>query len=123
MAGLVPAIHALAADRDVDGGGKTPPDGGKGDSASTCAEACDTRTKKPGGRTVSLPCCWHASDISSALTKARRNGPRTKQYGGNPMRVSRRTLLQSAAAASAMTMTGGIHAPAIAQNKPVRIGI
>ena len=39
------------------------------------------------------------------------------------MRVSRRTLLQSAAAASAMTMTGGIHAPAIAQNKPVRIGI
>src|ERR1700730_11771187 len=39
------------------------------------------------------------------------------------MRVSRRPLLKWAAAASAMTMTGGMHAPAIAQNKPVRIGI
>src|ERR1700745_3077414 len=39
------------------------------------------------------------------------------------MPVSRRTLLKSAAAASTMTITGGLHAPAIAQNKPLRIGI
>src|SRR3954447_21581156 len=38
------------------------------------------------------------------------------------MAVSRRTLLKSAAAASA-TSIAGVFAPAIAQNKPVRIGI
>src|SRR3954447_1086203 len=38
------------------------------------------------------------------------------------MAVSRRTLLKSAAAASA-TSIAGVKAPALAQNKPVRIGI
>ena len=39
------------------------------------------------------------------------------------MVFSRRTLLKSAAAVGALSITGGVHAPAIAQNKPVRIGI
>src|SRR5262245_37415748 len=39
------------------------------------------------------------------------------------MAVSRRTLLKSAAATSAMTVAGGLPAPALAQSKPVRIGI
>src|SRR5919205_2167797 len=38
------------------------------------------------------------------------------------MAVSRRTLLKSAAAAGALSL-GGLAAPALAQNKPVRIGI
>ncbi|HEY2184920.1 MAG TPA: ABC transporter substrate-binding protein, partial [Xanthobacteraceae bacterium] len=39
------------------------------------------------------------------------------------MAVSRRMLLKSTATASAMAMTGGLPGPALAQNKPVRIGI
>ena len=39
------------------------------------------------------------------------------------MRISRRTLLKSAAAVSAMAVTGAVHAPAFAQNKRLRIGI
>jgi branched-chain amino acid transport system substrate-binding protein len=39
------------------------------------------------------------------------------------MALSRRTLLGSAAAASALSLSRGAVAPAIAQNKPVRIGI
>ena len=38
------------------------------------------------------------------------------------MALSRRKLLKSAAAAGALSMSG-IFAPAIAQNKPLRIGI
>src|SRR4051795_1686050 len=43
--------------------------------------------------------------------------------GGQPMGLSRRTLLKSAAAASALSASSGVFAPALAQNKPVRIGI
>ena len=39
------------------------------------------------------------------------------------MAVSRRTLLKSAAAAGALSVAGEVLAPAIAQNKPVRIGL
>ena len=39
------------------------------------------------------------------------------------MAVSRRTLLKSAAAAGALSVAGEVFAPAIAQNKPVRIGL
>src|ERR1700721_2471757 len=39
------------------------------------------------------------------------------------MAFSRRTILKSAAAARALSAGGGIGAPAIAQNKPVRVGI
>ncbi len=39
------------------------------------------------------------------------------------MRITRRNLLASGAALGAMSMTGQLFAPAIAQNKPVRIGI
>ena len=39
------------------------------------------------------------------------------------MAVSRRTVLKSAAAAGALLIGARISAPAIAQNKPVRIGI
>src|SRR5258708_34614164 len=39
------------------------------------------------------------------------------------MAISRRTLLKSAAAAGALSASGGVFAPAIAQNKPVRIGL
>src|ERR1043166_9502575 len=39
------------------------------------------------------------------------------------MALSRRTLLKSVAAAGALSASGGVFAPAIAQNKPVRIGI
>lgn len=39
------------------------------------------------------------------------------------MALSRRTLLKSAAAAGALSASGSVFAPAIAQNKPVRIGI
>jgi len=39
------------------------------------------------------------------------------------MAISRRTLLTSAAAVGALSASGQIFAPAIAQNKPLRIGI
>jgi branched-chain amino acid transport system substrate-binding protein len=39
------------------------------------------------------------------------------------MKVSRRALLKSAAGAWAATLTGAVFAPAIAQNKPLRVGI
>ena len=39
------------------------------------------------------------------------------------MAVSRRALLKSAAAIGSLSIAGGVHAPAIAQNRPVRIGI
>jgi branched-chain amino acid transport system substrate-binding protein len=39
------------------------------------------------------------------------------------MAISRRTLLNSAAAAGALAVSGQVFAPAIAQSKPVRIGI
>jgi branched-chain amino acid transport system substrate-binding protein len=39
------------------------------------------------------------------------------------MALSRRTLLKSAAAGSALISAGAVYAPAIAQNKPIRIGI
>ena len=39
------------------------------------------------------------------------------------MSLSRRSLLKSAAAAGALAASGDVVAPAIAQNKPVRIGI
>ncbi len=39
------------------------------------------------------------------------------------MTASRRTLLKSAAALGALSVSGEVFAPAIAQNKPVRIGI
>src|SRR5262249_45114909 len=39
------------------------------------------------------------------------------------MRISRRTLLKSAAAVSPMAAAGAVHAPAFPQNKPRRIGI
>src|SRR5574340_628760 len=39
------------------------------------------------------------------------------------MALSRRRLLQSAAAAGALSVSGTVFAPAIAQNKAVRIGI
>src|SRR6201993_204753 len=39
------------------------------------------------------------------------------------MPISRRTLLQSAAGLGALSVTGEFPAPAIAQAKPVRIGI
>jgi len=39
------------------------------------------------------------------------------------MTISRRTLLMSAAAAGALSASAGVFAPAIAQNKPLRIGI
>src|ERR1700751_82440 len=39
------------------------------------------------------------------------------------MAISRRKLLASAAAAGAISTSAGIFAPAIAQNKPLRIGI
>ena len=39
------------------------------------------------------------------------------------MSLSRRSLLKSAAAAGALAASGDVIAPAIAQNKPVRIGI
>src|ERR1700686_344772 len=39
------------------------------------------------------------------------------------MALSRRSLLTSAAAAGALSVAGQVFAPAIAQSKPVRIGI
>ena len=39
------------------------------------------------------------------------------------MAISRRTLLKSAAAAGALSASAGVFAPAIAQNKPLRLGI
>src|SRR5690348_9032861 len=39
------------------------------------------------------------------------------------MRITRRAILQSAAAFGAASAAGGVFSPAIAQNKPVRIGI
>ena len=39
------------------------------------------------------------------------------------MKVSRRTLLKSVAGAGAASLSGAFFAPAIAQNKPLRIGI
>jgi branched-chain amino acid transport system substrate-binding protein len=39
------------------------------------------------------------------------------------MLISRRKLLRSAAAVGAASVTGGVFSPAIAQNKPVRIGL
>src|SRR5581483_5726143 len=39
------------------------------------------------------------------------------------MALSRRTLLKSAAAAGALSVSGQVFAPALAQNKPLRIGI
>src|SRR3954452_25433094 len=39
------------------------------------------------------------------------------------MKITRRSLLASGAALGAASMTGQVFAPAIAQNKPVRIGI
>src|SRR6187551_3485989 len=39
------------------------------------------------------------------------------------MAITRRSLLTSAAAVGAMTASGQVFAPAIAQNKPVRLGI
>src|ERR1039458_5565849 len=39
------------------------------------------------------------------------------------MAISRRTLLTSAAAVGALSVSGQVFAPAIAQNKPLRIGI
>src|SRR5476649_1276032 len=39
------------------------------------------------------------------------------------MAISRRTLLTSAAAVGALSASGQIFAPALAQNKPLRIGI
>ena len=39
------------------------------------------------------------------------------------MAFSRRTVLKSATAAAALAVAGRIGAPAIAQNKPVRVGI
>src|SRR5438445_2115021 len=46
-----------------------------------------------------------------------------KPSGRSSMTLSRRSLLKSAAAAAAVSVAGRIGAPAIAQNKPVRIGI
>ena len=39
------------------------------------------------------------------------------------MAISRRRLLASAAAVGALSTSGGVLRPAIAQNKPVRIGV
>src|SRR5581483_8957588 len=39
------------------------------------------------------------------------------------MAITRRTLLRSAAAAGALSMSGEVFAPALAQNNPLRIGI
>src|SRR5215467_9921783 len=52
-----------------------------------------------------------------------KNGPRCEVAGRTSMAISRRTLLKSAAAASALAASGEVSAPAIAQNKPVRIGV
>src|SRR5258708_18049867 len=49
--------------------------------------------------------------------------PRPGLEGRHPMALSRRMLLKSAAAAGALSMSGEVFAPAIVQNKPVRIGI
>ena len=38
-------------------------------------------------------------------------------------KLSRRTLLKSAAAAGALAATEGVFAPAIAENKPIKIGV
>src|SRR5262245_12700956 len=43
--------------------------------------------------------------------------------GGVAMPLSRRKLLKSGAAAGALSLSGAVFAPAIAQNKPLRIGI
>src|SRR5215472_7561026 len=43
--------------------------------------------------------------------------------GRSSMTVSRRSLLKSTAAVGALAASGEMFAPAIAQNKPVRIGI
>src|SRR5262249_11892011 len=51
-------------------------------------------------------------------TASRRGTP-----GGISMAISRRRLLASAAAVGAISTSAGIFAPAIAQNKPLRIGI
>src|SRR5204863_3722005 len=50
------------------------------------------------------------------------NSRHNKSTREEAMAVSRRTLLKSAAAASAISIAG-VKAPALAQNKPVRIGI
>src|SRR5439155_21505133 len=46
-----------------------------------------------------------------------------KPSGRSSMTLSRRSLLKSAAAVGALTASAEVFAPAIAQNKPVRIGI
>src|SRR5262249_14061542 len=55
-----------------------------------------------------------------------RGNPQTELVnhpGRNSMSLSRRSLLKSAAAAGALAASGEMGAPAIAQNRPVRIGI
>src|SRR5215471_2838556 len=47
----------------------------------------------------------------------------TWPQGRDVMALSRRTLLKSWAAAGALSVPGTVFAPAIAQNKPLRIGI
>src|SRR5579875_431546 len=49
--------------------------------------------------------------------------PPEGREGGVTMVISRRRLLASAAALGASSVSAGISAPAIAQNKPLRIGI
>src|SRR5215207_2285845 len=43
--------------------------------------------------------------------------------GRELMAISRRTLLKSTAAAGALAVSGQVFAPALAQNKPLRVGI
>src|SRR5690349_22097121 len=52
-----------------------------------------------------------------------RRGLVSEATGRTSMAISRRTLLTSAAAAGALAASGEVFSPAIAQNKPVRIGV
>jgi branched-chain amino acid transport system substrate-binding protein len=56
--------------------------------------------------------------LKGRLSNARRN----ESQGGKTMALSRRSLLKSAAAVGALSVSG-VGAPAIAQGKPLRIGI